>query len=153
MMTSLHSCLTTGAHTSFGTCSVTVRQTWIVAHHDDDDDKKNDDDAIDGDDDATYLLRSCLTLLLGDLLALLPLHLLALVLLVRHLQHDDVDDDDHHPHLRINALGVGDRPALGGEHLLGHLHLLLPCHQLALLQQKTLIGIFKYYQILKQLKD
>ena len=39
-----------------------------------------------GYDNVTYLLWSSLALLLGDLLALAPLELLALILLVRHLK-------------------------------------------------------------------
>ena len=39
-----------------------------------------------GYDGVTYLLWSSLALLLGDLLALAPLELLALILLVRHLK-------------------------------------------------------------------
>ena len=39
-----------------------------------------------GYDNVSYLLRSSLALLLGDLLALAPLELLALILLVRHLK-------------------------------------------------------------------
>ena len=39
-----------------------------------------------GYDGVSYLLESSLALLLGDLLALAPLELLALILLVRHLK-------------------------------------------------------------------
>ena len=82
--TSLHSFLVTGAHTSLGTCSVTVRQTLIMI------DKilivMMVDYVGNGYDNVSYLLRSSLALLLGDLLALAPLELLALVLLVRHLK-------------------------------------------------------------------
>ena len=66
--------------------------TWASRAKEREDDRDDDDDDDDDDRDDHYvpcLLRSSLTLLLGDLLALLSLHLLALILLVRHLQHEE----------------------------------------------------------------